>query len=118
MQKHLMKILKKTLIVFAALLFMRIFIGECASAEKPEAILQVTPQALRVGDVIKISIPGAPNLESTQQIRRDGRINLGKVGEVTAAGKTALALEKELMELYASQLSSKGIRVTLVPFGK
>lgn len=71
-------------------------------------------QTLSPGDVIKISFPGAPNLETTQQVRRDGHINLALVGEVQVADKTPAALEQELIRLYSSQLVSKEIKVTLV----
>lgn len=71
-------------------------------------------QVLNPGDVLKVSFPGAPNLDATQQIRRDGRINLTMVGEVRAAGKTPAELEAELMALYAPQLVSKEIKVTVV----
>ena len=69
---------------------------------------------IRESDVLKVSFPGAPNLETTQQVRRDGRINLPLVGEVVAAGKTPKDLEKELIQLYSSQLVSKEVNVTLV----
>lgn len=71
-------------------------------------------QTLNAGDVIKISFPGAPSLDATQQIRRDGRINLAVVGEVKAADRTPGELEKDLLERYASQLTSKEIKVTVV----
>jgi len=72
-------------------------------------------QLLSVGDVIRVSFPGAPNLDAPpQQIRRDGRINLAMVGEVMAAEKTPADLEKELGVLYAPQLVSKEIKVTVV----
>ena len=70
--------------------------------------------ALREGDVLKISFPGTPNLDATQQIRRDGKIVLSLVGEVTAAGMSPAELEKELIKLYSSQLVSKEVTVTLV----
>jgi polysaccharide export outer membrane protein len=59
---------------------------------------------LREGDVIRISFPGAPNLDTTEQVRRDGKITLKLGGEVTALGKTPSELEKELLKLYESQL--------------
>lgn len=69
---------------------------------------------LREADVVRISFPGAENLDTVQTIRRDGKITLPLVGEVAAAGKTPTALEKELVNLYASQLvSSKEITVTV-----
>ena len=66
---------------------------------------------LREGDVLKIFFPGSPTLDSTQVIRRDGKINLPLVGDVDAAGMTPAALEKKLVELYAPQLSSKQVTV-------
>jgi polysaccharide export outer membrane protein len=69
---------------------------------------------LREGDVVKISVPGAPSLDSVQTIRRDGRITLPLVGEVIAAGRTPLILQAELVQLYAPQIVSKEVVVTLV----
>ena len=66
---------------------------------------------LREGDVLKISFPGAANLDTILPIRRDGKINLSLVGEVQAAGLTPDDLQKKLVDLYASQLSSKEITV-------
>jgi len=71
-------------------------------------------QTLNPGDVIRISFPGAPNLDANQQIRRDGRVNLYMIGEVKVADKTPAQLEKELSEAYSSQLVSKEIKVTVV----
>jgi len=66
---------------------------------------------LREGDTVKISFPGTPNLNTTQKIAPDGRITLPLIREITAAGKTPAALEKELLERYASQLVSKEVTV-------
>jgi polysaccharide export outer membrane protein len=71
-------------------------------------------QTVREGDVLKISFPGAPNLDTQQQVRRDGRISLSIVGEVKAAGLAPADLEQELMKLYSSQLVSKEVTVTVV----
>lgn len=72
------------------------------------------PQLLRAGDVVKITFPRSPTLDTTQQIRRDGKINLHLVGEIAAADLTPAALESQLLERYASQIVSKEVRVTLV----
>jgi len=69
---------------------------------------------LREGDVLKISFPGTPNLDTTQQIRRDGRITLAIVGEIPVSGLTPGDLEKQLVQLYSSQLISKEVTVTVV----
>ncbi|MGA9449921.1 MAG: polysaccharide biosynthesis/export family protein, partial [Verrucomicrobiia bacterium] len=88
----------------------------------PEAVTNVTnvftptPSApatytLREGDILKISFPGSPNLNSIQQIRSDGKINLPLIGEVNAAGLTTEELQKKLMDSYASQLSPDEVTV-------
>ncbi len=69
---------------------------------------------LREGDVLKISFPGSPTLDTTQPIRRDGKITMQLVGDVDAAGMTPSALEKKLVDLYAPQLSSKQVTVEVV----
>ena len=66
---------------------------------------------LREGDVLNIIFPGSPTLNSTQEIRRDGKINLPLIGDVDAAGMTTTELEKKLVDLYAPQLSSKQVTV-------
>lgn len=78
------------------------------STELPEVF------SLHEGDVVKISFPGAPSLDTTQQIRRDGRIALSLVGDVQAAGYRPADLEKEIAKLYASQLVSKEVNVTVI----
>ncbi|MGO8697137.1 MAG: polysaccharide biosynthesis/export family protein [Limisphaerales bacterium] len=68
---------------------------------------------LKEGDSIHISFPGTPSLNSTQVIRRDGKITLDMVGEVSAAGLTPHALEEELIKRYGDQLVVKEIFVTV-----
>jgi polysaccharide biosynthesis/export protein len=69
---------------------------------------------LREGDVLKISFPGSPNLDTTQQIRRDGKITLQLAGELTATGIAPADLEKEIANAYGSQLLSKEVTVTVI----
>ncbi len=69
--------------------------------------------ALREGDVLKVTFPGAPNLNTTQQIRRDGNINLALAGDIRAAGRTPADLEKAILGVYGEQLLSKDVTVTL-----
>lgn len=80
----------------------------------PLAPRETATQKLQPGDVVKISFPGSKTLETTQQIRRDGKINLYLVGEVPASNRTPAELEQQLLDLYSSQLVSKEVRVTLV----
>ena len=66
---------------------------------------------LREGDVLKITFPGAPNLDTTQPIRRDGKLNLPLIGEVEASGQTPTQLQEKLIQAYASQISTKEVIV-------
>lgn len=74
--------------------------------ERPDAILE--------GDTLKINFAGAPQLDTTQEVRRDGRISLPVVGEVPAAGLSPVELAKALSERYASELLSNEVLVTVV----
>lgn len=92
-------------------------LGDRSTAEsvKPVAERQKTETlTLREGDVIKVSFPGATNLDAVQTIRRDGKIALLLVGEVQAAGLKPAELQNELIKLYAPQLVSKEISVSVV----
>jgi polysaccharide export outer membrane protein len=83
-------------------------------AEHKQPAQAVEQFTLQSGDTVKISFPSAPNLDTTQQIRSDGRVTLPMVGEVVASGKTPIAFEKELVSQYSSQLVSKEVSVTVV----
>jgi polysaccharide export outer membrane protein len=81
--------------------------GSQATTPPPETL------TLREGDTVRITFPGSPNLNTVQQIRRDGKISLPLVGECKAAGVTPSDLEKELVKLYAPQLVTKEVNVAL-----
>lgn len=66
---------------------------------------------LREGDTVKVTFPGSPTLDTTQIIRRDGKLNLPLVGEVDAAGLAPAALQEKLVKAYASQISTKEVTV-------
>ncbi len=88
-------------------------------APQPSGVKEQTtapPQIilLRAGDVLRISFSGSPTLDTTQQIRRDGKVTLPLVGEVQAAGATTETFQQNLVKLYAPQLSSAIITVTMV----
>jgi len=62
---------------------------------------------------VRITFPGAPNLNAVQTIKRDGRISLQLVGDVQAAGLTAKQLETEVLKLYEPQLQTKEVTVAV-----
>jgi polysaccharide biosynthesis/export protein len=69
---------------------------------------------LREGDSIRLSFPGAPNLDTQLLIRRDGKIALPMIGEVQAAGLTPIDLEVQLSELYSKELVTGEVFVSVV----
>lgn len=86
----------------------------CLSVFASEAAIPgVTPVVLREGDELRISFPGAANLDTVQKIRSDGRISLSLVGEVLAAGLEPMALQSRLSELYKTQLVNNEVNVVL-----
>ena len=95
-----------------------VFFSGCNSTPKSSGIpdpVATDVQMLSEGDVIKIAFPGTPSMrEETQQIRRDGKVNLAIIGEVKATGKTPAQLEQELVQAYTPQLTSKEVKVTVV----
>jgi protein involved in polysaccharide export with SLBB domain len=68
---------------------------------------------LREGDVVHLAFPSSPTLDTTQEIRRDGKITLQLIGEVAAAGKTPDELQADLLKLYAPQVAMTQILVTV-----
>jgi polysaccharide export outer membrane protein len=88
----------------------------CQTTPPPSIAKDTVPYSevrLREGDLIKIAFPGAPNLDTAQQVRRDGKITMSLGGEVVALGKTPVELEQELLKLYESQLAVKQVIVTV-----
>ena len=78
--------------------------------EQPPATTAVT---LVPGDVVKLSFPGATELDQSQKIQSDGKINLPLVGEVDASGSTISDLQRRLQALYQPQLQNTTVTVTL-----
>jgi len=79
----------------------------------PDQAAAPTAVTLVAGDVIKLTFPGAPELNQSQKIRSDGKVNLPLVGEIDASGKTVRTLERELVERYKSELKTSTVLVTL-----
>jgi protein involved in polysaccharide export with SLBB domain len=107
----------KTSSLFAALmLVVTLILAGCSNTgtgtvppgmDKPH----VESVILHEGDVVRVSFPGTPTLDAVQQIRRDGKITLKLVDDVQAAGLTPDDLQKKLVDLYESQISTKQIVV-------
>jgi protein involved in polysaccharide export with SLBB domain len=90
----------------------------CAGCQQPKGthlgqLVGETPNFLNAGDVIKITFPGAPELNQTQKIGTDGALSLPLIGEVHAAGKTPGQLQNELANLYKPQLQDNEVLVAV-----
>ena len=79
----------------------------------PKQSFAQMPGALAAGDVVKLSFPGAPELNQTQKVRADGKISLPLIGEVVVSGKRLGEFQTELSRLYKSQLKNTEVVVGL-----
>ncbi len=68
---------------------------------------------LQPGDTLHIGFPGAPTLDTSQVIRRDGKITLPSVGEFQAGGLTPGEVERQLHKLYEPLLQTPEVNVTV-----
>ncbi|MEO5719052.1 MAG: polysaccharide biosynthesis/export family protein [Chthoniobacterales bacterium] len=83
------------------------------STRLPDQSSTPTSITLSPGDVVKLTFPGAPDLNQSQTIQGDGKINLSLVGEVDAAGRTIADLQQKVQALYKPQLQNTTVTVTL-----
>ena len=101
------------LIVF--LVFGALMCGGCQSPLPPLPNPPGPHTAVRLspGDVIKLSFAEESDLDQTQKIRRDGKVSLPFLGEVTAAGKRVIDFQRELVRRYEDDLENPDVLVTL-----
>ncbi len=72
---------------------------------------------IEIGDILKVSFPGATNLNQIQPVRVNGLLNLGPLGDVKAAGRTSKEVEADLLTIYAPELLTKEVAVTVESAG-
>jgi polysaccharide biosynthesis/export protein len=101
--------------LFPFLLFAALMCGGCQSPLPPLPNPPGPKTAVRLspGDVIKASYADETILDQTQKIRRDGKVSLPLIGEVTAAGKRVIDFQHELVRRYEGQLDNNEVLVTL-----
>ena len=68
---------------------------------------------LTAGDVIRVTYPGAPELNTVQKIEATGKVSLPTVGSVTAQGKSVASLQSQLTSLYQSHLQNPTVLVAV-----
>jgi polysaccharide export outer membrane protein len=101
--------------VFSVLLFAALVCGGCQSPLPPLPYPPGPKTAVRLspGDVIKVAYADESIPDQTQKIRRDGKVSLPLIGEVTAAGKRVIDFQHELVSRYEGQLDNNEVLVTL-----
>jgi polysaccharide biosynthesis/export protein len=101
--------------LFRFLIFAAIALGGCQSPLPPLPNPPGPKTAVRLSpaDVIKVSYADESVPDQTQRIRRDGKVSLPLIGEVTAAGKRVIDLQQELVRRYEGQLENNEVLVTL-----
>src|SRR6266481_392940 len=107
--------LRSSSCLFAFLVFAALALGGCQSPlpPLPNPPGPKTPVRLSPGDVIKVSYADESVPDQTQKIRRDGKVSLPLIGEVTAAGKKVIDFQHELVRRYEGELENNEVLVTL-----
>ena len=101
--------------VYAFLFFAALACGGCQSPLPPLPNPPGPRTAVRLspGDVIKVSYADESIPDQTQKIRRDGKVSLPLIGEVTAAGKRVIDFQHEVASRYEGKLENNEVLVTL-----
>jgi polysaccharide export outer membrane protein len=73
----------------------------------PKTAVRLSP-----GDIIKVTFAEESDLDQTQRIRRDGKISLPLIGELTAAGKRLMDFQREIVSRYEGQIDNPEVLVT------
>src|SRR6266404_8382074 len=107
--------LRSSSCLFAFLVFAALALGGCQSPLPPLPNPPGPKTAVRLspGDVIKVSYADESIPDQTQKIRRDGKVSLPLIGEVTAAGKRVIYFQDELVSRYNGKLDNNEVLVTL-----
>jgi len=74
----------------------------------PKTAVRLSP-----GDTIKVTYAEESDLDQTEKIRRDGKISLPLIGEMTAAGKRLMELQNEIKSRYEGRLDNPEVLVLL-----
>src|SRR6266480_177964 len=101
--------------LFAFLVFAALACGGCQSPLPPLPNPPGPRTAVRLspGDVIKVSYADESIPDQTQKIRRDGKVSLPLIGEVTAVGERPIDFQHELASRYEGKLENNEVLVTL-----
>jgi polysaccharide export outer membrane protein len=101
--------------LFAFLVFAALTCGGCQTSLPPLPNPPGPKTAVRLspGDALKFAFAEETDLDQTQKIRRDGKVTLPFIGEVTAAGKRIIDFQHELVSRFEPHLENSEVLVTL-----
>jgi polysaccharide export outer membrane protein len=101
--------------LFAFLVVATLACGSCQSPLPPLPNPPGAKTAVRLspGDTIKVSYADETIPDQTQKIRRDGKVSLPLIGEVSAAGKKVIDFQDELVSRYEGELENNEVLVTV-----
>ena len=112
---HRGRVVSPSWCLFALLVFAALLCGGCQTSLPPLPNPPGPHTAVRLspGDVIKVAYADESVPDQTQKIRRDGKVSLPLIGEVTPAGKRVIDFQHELVRRYDGQLDNNEVLVTL-----
>src|SRR5947208_16656291 len=91
--------LRSSSCLLALLVFAALGCGGCQTTQPPLPDPPGPKTAVRLspGDIIKVAFAEESDLDQTEKIRRDGKVSLPLIGEVTAAGKRLMDFQQEII---------------------
>jgi polysaccharide export outer membrane protein len=101
--------------LLAFLVFAALVCGGCQTSLPPLPNPPGPHTAVRLspGDAIKVTFAEESDLDQTQKIRRDGKVSLPLIGELTAAGKRPIDFQHEVVSRYEALLDNPEVLVIL-----
>jgi polysaccharide biosynthesis/export protein len=107
--------LRRSFCLLTSLIFAALAFSGCQTALPPLPNPPGPKTAVRLspGDTIKVTFAEESDLDQTQEIRRDGKVSLPLIGEVTAAGKRVIDFQRELVRRYEGDLDNPEVLVIL-----
>src|SRR5882757_8975355 len=88
--------------------------GSISVEQFPQEPVPVNEYTIGIGDNLNVQAFNEPNLSGSVRVRTDGRITLTLMGELVAAGKTPLALSREIETGLKAVLNLPQVTVTVL----